>query len=106
MGTTGDAIAPVSRRSDGRYIFDYAKVQIDEKLLTEIAESTGGKYYRATSAEKLQGIYDEIDKLEKTEMEISILRRYSDEHIRFVSLAFFLLLAEIFIKNLITRTFP
>jgi Ca-activated chloride channel family protein len=106
VGTTGDAIAPVSRRSDGRYIFDYAKVQIDEKLLTEIAESTGGKYYRATSAEKLQGIYDEIDKLEKTEMEISILRRYSDEHVRFVSLAFILLLAEILIRNLITRTFP
>ncbi|NNE25657.1 MAG: VWA domain-containing protein, partial [Saprospiraceae bacterium] len=84
VGSMGDALTPVSRRSDGQYIFGLARVEIDEALLTQIAEMTGGKYYRATSAEALQQIYDEIDVLEKTEIEITTLKRYSDEFYKFV----------------------
>ena len=80
VGTRGDALAPMSRRDDGRYVFGMARVQIDEKLLSEIAASTGGKYYRATSAQGLQDIYDEIDRLEKTEMEITAFKRYNEEY--------------------------
>ena len=47
VGSRGKALAPVSRRSDGKYIFGLASVQIDEALLTEIAKMTGGRYYRA-----------------------------------------------------------
>ena len=80
VGTRGDALAPMSRRDDGRYVFGMARVEIDEKLLSEIAASTGGKYYRATSAQALQEIYAEIDQLEKTEMEVTAFKRYNEEY--------------------------
>ena len=80
IGTRGDALAPMRRRDDGRYIFGMARVEIDEKLLGEIALSTGGKYFRATSAESLEIIYAEIDQLEKTEMEVTAFKRYSEEY--------------------------
>ncbi|MBK6392099.1 MAG: hypothetical protein IPF70_16255 [Saprospiraceae bacterium] len=56
----------MTRRGDGQYVFAMARVEIDEKLMTQVSEMTGGKYYRATDEEALQKIYDEIDKLEKT----------------------------------------
>ncbi len=49
VGSTGDALAPVRQRADGQFIFGLTRVKIDEKLLTEIAEMTGGKYFLATS---------------------------------------------------------
>ena len=58
VGTNGDALTPVSRRSDGRYIFGLARVEIDEALLQQIAEMTGGKYFRALSEQGLEDIYD------------------------------------------------
>ncbi|MEM9991197.1 MAG: VWA domain-containing protein, partial [Bacteroidota bacterium] len=79
VGTKGQALAPVSRRANGTFIFDMAPVEIDEGLLTEISNMTGGKYFRATTAEGLQRIYDEIDRLEKTEIEVTTVRRYSEE---------------------------
>jgi len=57
VGSTGEAYSPVSRRSDGKYIFGLARVEIDEELLIQIADMTGGKYFRATSAESLENIY-------------------------------------------------
>ena len=56
VGSTGDALTPVSRRSDGKYIFGLARVEIDEALLTQIAEMTGGRYFRATSTQALERI--------------------------------------------------
>ena len=83
VGSTGDALTPVSRRSDGRYIFGLARVEIDEALLKKIAEMTKGQYFRATSAEGLERIYAEIDELEKTKMDITTLKRHSEEFHRF-----------------------
>jgi Ca-activated chloride channel family protein len=80
VGTIGDALAPMSRRDDGRYVFGMTRVEIDEELLRQIAEMTGGKYFRATSAESLERIYAEIDRLEKTEMEVSVFNRYNEEY--------------------------
>ena len=56
-----------------------APVTIDEKLLTEMSQMTGGKYYRATNVEKLKEIYKEIDQLEKTKIEVRYIKRYSEE---------------------------
>ena len=84
IGTIGDALAPMSRREDGRYVFGMTRVEIDEDLLRQIASMTGGQYYRATSAESLVRIYDEIDKLEKTEMEVSVFNRYSEEYYKWL----------------------
>jgi Ca-activated chloride channel family protein len=74
----------MSRREDGRYVFGMTRVEIDEDLLRQIASMTGGQYYRATSAESLVRIYDEIDELEKTEMEVSVFNRYSEEYYKWL----------------------
>lgn len=70
VGTQGMALSPVGRYPDGSLHFDYAKVDIDEKTLKSIAESTGGHYFRATDERKLRDIYTEIDRLEKTRIEV------------------------------------
>ncbi len=106
IGTTGDALTPVSRRSDGRYIFGLARVEIDEELMQQIAEMTGGRYYRATSAEGLEQIYDEIDQLEKTKVEVTTIKRYSEEFYWFAGLAFVFLVLEFVFRYSIFRTIP
>lgn len=106
VGTTGDALTPVSRRSDGRYIFGLARVEIDENLLRELAEMTGGKYFRATSKESLEQIYAEIDQLEKTEIEVTSIRRYTEEFHRFAFWGLILLILEITLRYTILRTIP
>ncbi len=78
VGSYGQAMSPVRRRPDGVYLFGLTQVEIDEPLLEEIAAKTGGRYYRATTAEALEQIYAEIDKLEKTTVEVAVFRRYSD----------------------------
>jgi Ca-activated chloride channel family protein len=106
VGSTGDAISPVRRRRDGSYVFGVARVEIDEDLLTEIANMTGGKYFRATTAEGLEQIYQEIDRLEKTEMDIKVMRRYSEEFRSFLWIALILLGLEIVLRFSILRTIP
>ena len=106
VGSRGKALAPVSRRSDGKYIFGLASVQIDEALLTEIAKMTGGRYYRADSAEKLERIYAEIDQLEKTEIEVTSIRRYKEEYYRFAFAGILFLFFEILLRYTVFRTIP
>ena len=106
VGSRGKALAPVSRRSDGKYIFGLATVQIDEELLLEIAEMTGGRYFRATSAESLEKIYAEIDKLEKTEIDVTTIKRYSEEFHRFALAGLLFLLLELFLRYSVLRTIP
>ena len=69
IGTNGNAPSPVSQNSNGTFRFQMSPVEIDEALMKQIAADTGGKYYRATNNTKLKEIYDEIDQLEKTEIE-------------------------------------
>ncbi|HMN91051.1 MAG TPA: VWA domain-containing protein, partial [Saprospiraceae bacterium] len=106
VGTIGDALTPVSRRSDGRYIFGLARVEIDEPLMQQIAEMTGGRYFRATDAESLQQVYDQIDKLEKTKVEVTTIKRYSEEFYYFAGIALFLLILEFIFRYTIFRTIP
>jgi Ca-activated chloride channel family protein len=106
VGTLGNAISPVSRRSDGRYVFGMAKVEIDEKLLEEIAKSTGGKYFRATSEAKLEQIYEEIDRLEKTEIDVTVFKRYSEEFRKFLFWGIILLLIEFILNHVLLRKIP
>jgi len=106
VGSRGQALSPVQRRSDGRYIFGMANVEIDERLLNEIAVLTDGKYYRATNEESLQQIYDEIDQLEKTEIEISVFKRYSEEYRPFALMALVLVLIEVLLRMTIFKTMP
>ena len=69
VGTKGMAKSPVAIDFNGRFIYDYVEVKIDEKTLTEIANKTGGEYFRATNNKSLEGIYNTIDELETSEIE-------------------------------------
>ena len=104
LGTNGNALAPVSLNRDGSFRFGMTKVEIDEELLMEIAEKTGGLYFRATDNKSLESIYKEIDKLEKTEIEEI---RYSerDEKYRFLTiLALSLFTIEYLTRKLIYKS--
>ncbi|MEL6390213.1 MAG: VWA domain-containing protein [Bacteroidota bacterium] len=106
VGSRGQALSPISRRSDGRYVFGMANVEIDERLLTEIAEMTGGQYYRATDEVSLESIYAEIDRLEKTEIDITTYKRYSEEFRPFVMIGMLLLLLEMLLRITVFRSIP
>ena len=79
LGTNGNALSPVAYNRDGSFRYGMRQVEIDEELLKEISEVTGGKYFRATDNEKLEEIYDEINKLEKTEIEEFKYYKYEEK---------------------------
>jgi Ca-activated chloride channel family protein len=106
VGSRGKALTPVSRRSDGEYIFGLANVQIDEALLERIASLTKGKYFRATDEASLEDIYDDIDSLEKTEIEVTTIKRYSEEFYRFVLFGLILILLEFTMRYTFLRSIP
>jgi Ca-activated chloride channel family protein len=106
VGTEGQALAPVSKTSDGRYRFGLSRVEIDEDLLTQISEMTGGQYFRATNEQRLQRIYDEIDRLEKTKIEVTTIKRFSEEYWRFVWVAVVLLVVEMLLRYTLLRRIP
>jgi len=81
-------------------------VEIDEELLENIAQSTGGKYFRATNNDKLQQIYEEIDQMEKIEIEVKEYSRKKEEFLLFVLIASALLLVEIVLRNTVLRQIP
>ena len=80
------------------------KVEIDEKLLTQIANMTGGKYFRATSNQKLDEVYQEIDKLERSKIEVTEFRRLHEEFYPLVAWALALVLLEFLLRKTIFRT--
>ena len=84
LGSNGSAPAPVALRSDGSFVYQLTKVEIDEDLLKSIAAETGGSYYRATNNKKLEAIYEEIDKLERTEVEEIRYTKYQEKFRWFV----------------------
>lgn len=69
IGTNGMAMSPIALRPDGGFQYGNVQVEIDEQLMKDIAKRTGGKYFRATDNDKLEKIYEEINKLEKTDIE-------------------------------------
>jgi Ca-activated chloride channel homolog len=76
VGAHGEAPYPVQTQFGIRR--QMVPVDIDEKVLTQVAEMTGGKYYRATDNRKLKAIYKEIDQLERTKIEVTAYKRYSE----------------------------
>lgn len=78
IGTNGYALMPTATDIFGDLVFSEAEVQIDEPTLREIAQTTGGKYFRATSNESLEQVYDEINQLEKSELKTSKLYNYEE----------------------------
>lgn len=94
LGSNGNAMAPIAINRDGSFRYGLTRVEIDEDLLRNVAEQTGGVYFRATNNQTLESIYDEINKLETTEVEEFSYTTY-DEHFRlFVFFGLFLLFME------------
>lgn len=106
VGSEGEALSPVALDHKGNIIFDYAQVQIDEELLQQIADITGGKYYRATNARTLTAIYEEIDKMEKREIITSQTIPKKEEYYSFVLWGALLLAGELLLRSLVLRTMP
>lgn len=105
VGSNGMALSPVAILPNGRFQYGNVQVEIDEELLKEIASSTGGKYFRATDNEKLEDIYEEIDALEKTEIEEFRYYNYDEKYRPLVLLAGGLLLFEVLLRLTIFRSF-
>ncbi|WP_299550736.1 VWA domain-containing protein [Seonamhaeicola sp.] len=105
LGTNGMALSPVGILPNGSFQYGRIQVEIDEELLKEIAEATGGKYFRATNNKKLEEIYNEINKLEKTEIEEFKFYNYEEKYRPLVLLAGILLLLELLMRFSIFRSF-
>ena len=106
IGTNGMADFPWSKDPrTGQLNFRKQQVEIDEKLLKEIAKETNGKYFRATNNDKLAQIYAEIDKLEKTKIEEFKYYNYQEMYRVLVFLALSLLLLEFLLKNTVFKSF-
>ena len=105
IGTNGNALFPYAYAPNGGFLFKMMPVQIDEQLMKEIAKKTGGKYFRAQSNSSLESIYNEINKLEKTEVEELKFVNYDEKYRPLVWLAGLLLLIEIILRNTIFRSF-
>ncbi len=105
IGTKGMAQTPVARDERG-YIYQQRKVSIDEDLLKEIAANTGGKYFRATDNRSLEDIYDEIDKMEKSKIEVKEYRKKTERFFPYALLAAALLILELLLRNTIFRSIP
>ncbi len=104
IGTEGVVMSPAQRLPDGSYAFAPRHMMFDTDLLREIASVTDGKFYRAYSEQDLEGIYAEIDRLEKTKIEVSTVRRTTDYFHWFISAAVVLLLLEILGRWWLLRT--
>ena len=90
-GTRGTAPYPVQDPIFGRR-YQNIQVNIDEEMLTRVAELTGGRYYRATDTDQLIEIYDQIDELEKSKIEEIIYTDYEDQYAKYLGMAVILLL--------------
>ncbi len=106
VGTIGKALAPVALYPNGQYVFDYVPVELDEKMMTGIAEITGGKYFRATNNNKLASIYKEIDRMEKTIVQERKHTRRTEEFFPYALTAGILLLINFTMKNTLLRSIP
>jgi Ca-activated chloride channel family protein len=105
LGTNGNALTPISYNPDGSFRYGMRQVEIEEELLKDIAKVTGGKYFRATNNETLEEIYDEINKLEKTEIEEFKYYRYEEKFRPWIWMAGILLLLEWLLRNTVFRSF-
>lgn len=100
-GTRGTAPYPIQDPIFGRR-YQNIQVNIDEEMLEQVAQLTGGKYFRAMDSQQLAEIYDEIDALEKTEVEELIYTDYTDLYARFLGAAIACLFLSFILSRMVT----
>jgi Ca-activated chloride channel homolog len=104
VGTMGQAPYPFDTPFGRRY--QMVPVEIDENLCKQISGVTGGKYFRATNNKKLADIYDEIDKMEKTRVEVTSYRHAKELYFGWAFCGFVLLLAEFGLSRFYLKRLP
>lgn len=104
VGTNGMAPYPYPVGNTVQYV--NMPVEIDEKTLTQIAGTTDGNYFRATSNSKLKEVYEEIDKLEKTKLNVKEYSKRDEEYQWFALAAFLCVLLEVLLRNSILKKIP
>jgi Ca-activated chloride channel family protein len=104
-GSRGTARVPVDDPFRGR-VYATMRVDIDEESLQQIAEATGGRYFRATDTESLAAIYEEIDRLETTEIEVENFTQYEERFPLLVGLGLLLVVAEATLSRTLLRKLP
>jgi Ca-activated chloride channel homolog len=105
VGTNGMANFPVAKDSNGNIVFQPQKVEIDEKILQEIAAITKGKYFRATDNNKLEAIYDEIDGLEKSKISENRLMLFDEQFRIWLLIGLFVLVLEMILSRTLFKSF-
>ena len=105
VGTRGKAPYPAVDMF-GNMVFQMMDVEIDEQTLEQIAKTTGGRYFRATDRDKLKSIYDEINSLEKSKVEITDLTIYHERFLPLLLLAIGLLVAEFLLEKVVLKRIP
>ena len=105
VGTEGMAPYPAIDMF-GNLTFVNQKVEIDEKVLKAISDMTGGKYFRATDKDKLKAVYNEINQLEKSKIEVTEHISYHELFLTWVLAALGLLMAEFLLSNLVLKRIP
>ena len=104
VGTKGMAKSPVALDYNGNFVYDYVEVKIDEKTLTEIANKTGGMYFRATDNKSLKGIYEKINELETTKIESVKFNTKNEEFYIFTLVSLFAYLLSFLLKKTYFRS--
>lgn len=105
LGSNGMALSPIAILPNGSFQYGRVQVEIDETLLKDIANVTGGKYFRATNNKKLEEIYEEINKLEKTDVEEFKFYNYQEKFRPLLLAALGLLLLEFLLRSTLFRSF-
>lgn len=106
IGVGSYGTAPMPYNTPFGIQYQNVEVEIDEELLKEVAAMTDGRYFRATSNQKLKEIYTAIDKLEKSKIDVTEFQKKSEEFLPFAIIALMLLLLEILLRNTIFKTTP
>jgi len=104
VGTQG--MAPYPFKTPFGIQYQNVPVQIDEEVLKQIADETGGKYFRATNTPKLKDVYNEIDKMEKTKISVTEFHNKSEEFYPLILLAVLLLSLEFLMKYTVFKSLP
>lgn len=107
IGVGSHGTAPYPQRDVfGRRQIVQMEVEIDEQLLKDVAEMTDGKYFRATSNQKLKAIYQEIDQLEKSKIDVTQFEKRHEEFLPLVLIAIGLIIIEVILRNTYLKTLP
>ena len=106
VGSKGEIETTVGYDPFGRPVRQKVKADIDEETLKQMAQFTGGRYFRATNKASLAEIFDEIDKMEKTKMSVREFSRRDEEFLPFALAAIALLLMHVLLRNTVLRNIP